>query len=670
MGMTFSVTRKSLPVIECDAKASEPVRFAAEELKRYLEQILGVDLPNSGDPSGPRIIVEETDDQDLGDEGFEISRDTNTLRIRGGGPAGAVYGVYEFLRRYAGCQFSGLGPDGEYVPTLDEITMGDSRLRMKPQLWYRALQFSRLEDFSLMVNRMDWMAKNGLNYVMVHPLPDLPDFEVTTSVDPASGNIIADGPHNMFTNAWFREHLLPEVKKRGLKLDMNHHNLFYWLPPERYFDEHPEWYALVDGERRKERRQLSLCTSNQAAVDTMIANMLTYLRENPEAKIVGLIPEDGIGMCQCDECRKLDYHPDDAFKPLINYRKPEGENKSKIRRYALLLNQAARAIREEFPEVLVGAAAYVDIQWPPREVVLEPNIVPWVAIYWRCAAHLLSPSPESCQINRFFYDVLQQWRQAHRGKLILYEYYMGMGAQLGMPYPIAEVICREWPRLKQLGIDGATIQSMAVDHNTCALNYLAFARHGWHDQVDYESLLDDFLLGMFGSAAEEIRPIYQEFQQQLKRVETEGPSSPYLQYNPKDKSVLACFWPDAKNIAYLTERKEFPFIFEQIERALKRASNEREVRQLENFRNVARYWQIGAGITEAAHLMAQAEERGDTAQAISLAAEAIEKYDRDLSAIEALPPKGWIRNPERWRTGVPPHNLSQLKAKLDALSER
>ena len=48
----------------------------------------------------------------------------------------------------------------------------------------------------------------------------------------------------------------PEVLKRGLKLDFNHHNLFYWLPPNRYFKDYPDWYPLVDGQRTPNRGSL------------------------------------------------------------------------------------------------------------------------------------------------------------------------------------------------------------------------------------------------------------------------------------------------------------------------------------------------------------------------------------------------------------------------------
>jgi hypothetical protein len=34
----------------------------------------------------------------------------------------------------------------------------------------------------------------------------------------------------VYTESWWKSKVEPEVSKRGLKLDFNHHNLFYWLP--------------------------------------------------------------------------------------------------------------------------------------------------------------------------------------------------------------------------------------------------------------------------------------------------------------------------------------------------------------------------------------------------------------------------------------------------------
>ena len=50
--------------------------------------------------------------------------------------------------------------------------------------------------------------------------------------------------------------------------------------------------------------------------------------------------------------------------------------------------------------------------------------------------------------NRFYHDLLGQWQEAFAGHLTVYTYYMGMYAQRNLPYPQAEVICREWPALR------------------------------------------------------------------------------------------------------------------------------------------------------------------------------------------------------------------------------
>lgn len=639
--MSLSLTAKHVIAIEYDRTLDEAVSFAAAEWRRYLGLILGADRSQI---PGPRLTLGIVPEPDLGDEGFEIRISDQAAEIRGGGPAGALYGVYEFLRRYGGCQFSGLGPDGEYVPKRDRIEIPAGRLRQKPQLWYRGLQFSSPEDFELNLQRLDWMAKNGMNYVMMHPRADVPGFETTITRDPATGREIVEAKDDLFTDSFMRRYFFPEMRKRGLKLDMNHHNLFFWLPPERYFDQHPEWYALVDGKRIRQRWQLSLCTSNREAVQTVIANMKAWLRRTPEAKIVGLIPEDGIGMCQCETCRKMDLHPDDAFKPFKTHRSRDGINPSKSRRYALLLNEVACEIRKEFPKVLVGAAAYVDLQWPPSDVQLESNIVPWVAIYWRCAAHELAL--DACEMNRFFYHLLEEWKQAHRGPLILYEYYMGMNCQKGLPYPMAEVICREWPRLKRLGIGGATIQSRALDHNTYALNYLAFARSGWSDCVDYAQLLDDFLRGLFGAMAPAIKPIFEMFQRQLQHVEREGSTSPYLRPFPP---AIGCFLPNSYNVAYLMEEKGADFLFAQVEQALQNATEERERRQLQHFRDVVGYWTLAAEMVKTGFTIQNLERQGERAQTAAAAAEAVKKFEPAVRRLEVLPPAGWIRGVDLWR---------------------
>lgn len=160
-----------------------------------------------------------------------------------------------------------------------------------------------------------------------------------------------------------------------------------------------------------------------------------------------------------------------------------------------------------------------------------------------------------------------------------------------------------WYRGLQFG--GATIQSRAADHNTYALNYLAFARSGWEDRVNYKKLLDDFLLGMFGPAAADIRPIYKRFQAKLARAEREGAIPPFLTPYPP---AIGCFLPNSLNIAYLLDEGS-DFMFACIDRALNKIRDER--RQLQQFRQAADYWALAADIVRTCKQIETRLQQGD-----------------------------------------------------------
>ncbi len=632
--MTCSL-KPGVTVLVENTPAQEAVCFARDELARYLGLILGTAAP---DPASGRVALSVTPGAGLTDEGYEIEAGPGRVSIRGGGPAGLVYGVYECLRRHGGCQFSGLGPDGEHVSRRASLDIPAGVWRREPRLWYRGLQFSGRGDERLNRYRLDWMAKNGLNYVMVHPLSDGDGGQVSY-VDPATGELRVEPATGSYGMDYVRRFYLPELRKRGLKLDMNHHNLFYWLPPETYFREHPDWYALRKGIRSVERAQLSLCTSNRAMAETLIANIKAWLRNYPEGKIVGLVSEDGRGMCECEACRRLDLDPADATRPYRGHRSPDGMNPSKSRRYALLLNEVARALRDEFPGVLLGAGAYVDLQWPAQDIGYERTILPWVAMYWRCAAHPLARG--GCAMNDFFFRLLESWKQVHDGPLILYEYYMGMNAQKGMPYPMAGLIAREWPGLRRLGIGGATIQCLADDFNTHALNYLAFARCGWEEHVDTERLLDDYLLGQFGAAAPALKPIYRHFLEKTARIEAGSEAdNVFLKAIPPAVGHLL---PNGRSVAYFLDAEGDAILRRCLADAAALAAGGREARQLDAFRAAAGYWRTGAAITRMGEVSSPA---GVPPASPPMSPAALEA---ELGRLRARPPDGWLRGMEQWQ---------------------
>lgn len=584
--MIIHPSRFPKPVIK--SPESDVLRFARDELLKYARMIFGGDL-SYHDGMRFSIGVDRHSDS-LGEEGWRVTIGESFIDVEGGSEAAALYGVYCFLKDYCGCRFAAPGPNGEFVPELRELSLPETTVVRKPRLRYRGLQFIHRFKWDVMIDAFDWMAKNGFNYVMCMPVAKNARSDLRT-VDPETGEI-RDGGKERYGVEEFRTHLLPEITKRGLKLDMNHHNLLAaWLPPEKYFERHPEWYPLVDGERLANAPQLAVCVSNREAIDEIVANVRKFLAENPETDVVGIIPEDGFGAaCECDNCRKLDF-PDVETPSAKDFRSPEGENRLLANRYAMLLNQVASALNDEFPDVRIGALFYVDIQWPPRDVTLHDNIYPMVAMYWRCGAHAIGDGA-GCRINAFFHDLLERWNRVKPNDYILYEYYMGMNAQAALPYPMGRVIIDEWPDLINLGVQGASVQANPLNFRAYGINYLAFAAAAWSGDHEgsCETVLDDWLTGMFGRAAPAIRPIFTALDAAVAKI-AEGVNHECLKY---DAPAIGHLLPDAANIVFFMDELTPAFIDETIAQAKAMAATRREKAQVDEFEAATTYWKLAA----------------------------------------------------------------------------
>jgi hypothetical protein len=539
----------------------------------------------------------------LSDEGFRFQSSGHRLRITAGGDLGLVFAVFALLREL-GCRFSMPGPEGEFIPRMPRLTLDAAGRAIEPLLRYRALQFAYLEPLERDIQSLDWMVRNGMNFVTYRLAHDAEDDRV--DFDPHSGEaIVGDkGKRPLMTAAYFDRCYLPEVRRRGLKLDFGHHNLLFWVPPHKHLRSHPEWYALRDGVRGKTLTQLALCTSERGAVDALIQAAREYLRAHPEIGVLGIIPEDGIGMCQCERCVALDDDARDAFRPYQGHLAPDAINQSKSRRYAHLLNTVARALRDEFPRVLVEGAAYADLQWPADGVEYEPNVTVWLAIYWRDGARPLLDR-ETSPPNQLFAGLIDQWRARLGERLSLYEYYMGMNAQASLPYPMSRVLIEDWRRLHALRLCGATIQCFSGVHQAYAFNLLAFARCGWERDVNHDALLDEFLQGAFGSAGVALLPIYEAL---IGAVDDLGAAPLNDPGRAPPEIPSAVLIPDLVNIVYLMRRASPELVGRCLADARGRATTQREHRQLDRFEHYMRYARMAAELVPVLTQHPDAEE--------------------------------------------------------------
>lgn len=91
------------------------------------------------------------------------------------------------------------------------------------------------------------------------------------------------------------------------------HKLGYILPPDEYYEEHPEYYALSGGTRSPyEKRWWQLCLSNSEVQQLVADKCVQFFETHPNFVGVALGQNDGSGdvnsvdyanWCECDDCK-------------------------------------------------------------------------------------------------------------------------------------------------------------------------------------------------------------------------------------------------------------------------------------------------------------------------------------------------------------------------------
>ncbi|MFH0930991.1 MAG: DUF4838 domain-containing protein [Candidatus Zixiibacteriota bacterium] len=332
------------------SKESAILSFAAEELQRYIYKMTDFKVPISQNAPGQQtniILNLLTGGKKMPEDGFSVQSLKKDILLTSNSDRGILYAVYSFLE-YLGCRWFYPTQTEEIVPKRDSLTTGKLHWQEEPKLKYRGIVLEPmiLKDIDLILAHIDWMAKNRFNVISTHPGKYGTDL---WSTDILRWEDVQDA-------------VLPQLKKRGIMLNMHSHNLFYFLPPEKYYVKHPDWYAVKGGKEswgyrlpsylkkkvgaKTKNLLLSLgnliryfqdpgeiifpyevaypekvwpewltvngglkipsqiCYTNKEALKEYTRNVLRYIKEHPEVDILGLWPADGGQFCKCNNCEK------------------------------------------------------------------------------------------------------------------------------------------------------------------------------------------------------------------------------------------------------------------------------------------------------------------------------------------------------------------------------
>src|SRR6185295_3628352 len=118
------------------------------------------------------------------------------------------------------------------------------------------------------------------------------------------------------------------------------------IPPDKYFEPHPDWFSEIGGQRKADGGQL--CLTSEPMRRELVKNLTDRLRANPAATIASVSQNDWQGNCQCDRCREID--------------RQEGSPAGSLLRF---VNAVAAEIEPDFPRVAIDTLAYQYTRKPP-----------------------------------------------------------------------------------------------------------------------------------------------------------------------------------------------------------------------------------------------------------------------------------------------------------------
>ncbi len=283
------------------------------------------------------------------------------------------------------------------------------------------------------------------------------------------------------------------------------------------FKTHPQYYALVDGERRAPQ----LCLSNPEVLQRAIVEAKAFFSRNPAMPWYGMGPEDGGGFCQCDGCLAMDGGDYDFFSNSV----------SMTDRYIRFFNAVLKGIEGDYPDRKIAFYIYHAYMRPPVKVTPSPRITGAIAPIALCRLH--GANNPVCPERGYLKEIIAAWSKIlpelhERG------YWFNL-ADPAMPFVQISRLRDELPYYASQGVKGFRTECNAhwVLHGPSL--YLA-GRLLWDVKADVDALLHEYTTLLFGPASEPMKAYFTELDQAVSTGDHHaGSSFTILEFFPREK---------------------------------------------------------------------------------------------------------------------------------------
>lgn len=460
-------------------------QFAAEELQTWIQEMSGQTLEiTHGSPLpeekaiilGKHFLNEDLLEgaPDANQDHYILDRQGNHVRITGLRSAtdrAVLYGVYHFLENQ-GIRWFQPTPHGTHVPQQTQLVLPDGREDHRPVFplrWGVALYATaslRTATPEETERARIWALRNRASVVGLG--------------DPKYGGFLRVGGGG---------------------------HIYSSIVPRKLFAQHPEFFPLINGERRPEGQ---ICVGNPDLQEFFANEIIRRNKTNPGIFMYSVDPNDGRGWCECELCTAMD-DPN-----LLSGR---GDGVSMSNRVYTFNNIIAEKVKKEVPDLLLYCLAYATyMEAPTKPEYLADNLVVGLAPFAGAFSDYSRPllDPESGP-NRRFMEAVSGFAR-YRVKMYAREYlshYMWPG-----PLPLLWVMQDRFQVYEDFGFIGAYSETHPTWGPQGMILYM-YLRLMWNPHLDLQQELEAYCSAFYG-------PAYKPMLRYHELIEKQGQGGPYF----------------------------------------------------------------------------------------------------------------------------------------------
>ncbi len=402
-------------------EATESQYRSAELLQEYLQKISGVALDivdeSSQDASKHKIYVGNRNDEPLEPHQIVIRTQEKDLFIFGHSDLDTRYAVYEFLERYLGCKW--YAPDAMEIPSISSIVLEPIGYVYTPEITTRTVHSKLFYENKSFADQQKVTYESFPYYA------------------------------------------------QGARV----HTFHRFLPEEKFYGSHPEYYAL----RGDQRLPTQLCLTNEKVLEIVKDSVSALFERNPQASVVSVSQDDNQQHCQCDACSKIDREEGSPSGTMIRF-----------------VNEVAA----DFPDKTISTLAYQYTRKPSKTRPADNVLVTLCSIECDRAA----PIAEKCTD---FAEDLEGWGRL-TDNVRIWDYTTQFTNFLA-PFPNLHALR---PNIQLFRDNNAKWVFEQHSHNPSELfelrSYIT-AKLLWNPDLDLDALLVEFTEGYYGVAGTYIK---------------------------------------------------------------------------------------------------------------------------------------------------------------------